>query len=193
MSRLDWFEKVSSRFLQANSTSVESYIDSISTPGVPLDLLALYVIARLYRFHFGLVLNCGQWCTSVTKEMHRCTFILLFRGPTEFVETCHTNGAERYLKSLVDSTKHGLMPSHCTDMKQVEQEDEDDVVFIEEHAGRKCKVKSEIKTEIKLDKELRVVLKHEPLPRFKPKKGNKASTFSTVSKLVTRAKKEVQV
>ena len=124
MSRLDWFEKVSSHFLRENSTSVEEYIDSITTPGIPLDLLALYVIARLYRFHFGLVLNHGQWCTSVTKEMHCCTFILLFRGPTEFVETCHTNGAERYLKSLVHSTKQGLMPSHCTDMKQVEQEDD---------------------------------------------------------------------
>ena len=76
-------------------------------------------------------------------------------------------------------------------MKQVEQED--DVVFIEEHAGRKRKVKSEIKTEVKLDKELKVVVKREPLPRFKPKKGNKASTFSTASKLVARAKKEVQV
>ena len=43
--------------------------------------------------------------------------------------------------------------------------------------------------EVKLDKELRVVLKREPLPGFKPKKGNKASTFSTASKLVARAKK----
>ena len=191
MSRLDWFEKVSSHFLCKNLTSVEAYIDSISTPGIPLDLLALYRIARLHRFHFGLVLNHGQWCTSVTKEMHRCTFILLFQGPTEFVETCHTNAAEWYLKSLIHSTKQGLMPSHCMDMKQVEQED--DVVFIEEHAGRKCKVKSEIKTEVKLDKELRVVLKREPLPVFKPKKGKKESTFSTASKLVARVKKEVQV
>ena len=191
MSRLDWFEKVSSHFLQENSTSVEVYIYSISTPGIPLDLLALYMIARLYRFHFGLVLNHGQWCTSVTKEMHRCTFILLFRGPTEFVETCHTNGAERYLKSLVHSTKQGLMPSHCTDMKQVKQED--DVVFIEEHAGSKRNVKLEIKTEVKMEKDIRVVLKHEPLHGFKPNKGNKASTFSIASKLVARAKKEVHV
>ena len=191
MSRLDWFEKMSSHFLRENSTSVEAYIDSISTLGIPLDLLALYVIARLYRFHFGLVLNRGQWCTSVTKEMHRCTFILLFQGPTEFVETCHTDAAERYLKSLVHSTKQGLMPSHCTDMKQVEQED--DVVFIEEHVGCTRKVKSEIKMELKLDKELSVVLKREPLLGFKPKKGNKASTFSTASKLVARAKKEVQI
>ena len=66
-------------------------------------------------------------------------------------------------------------------------------MFIEEHAGRKCKVKSEIKTEVKLDKELRVVLKCEPLPRFKPKKGNKASTFSTASKLVARAKKKFKL
>ena len=148
MSQLDCFEKVSSHFLLQNSTSVEAYIDSISTPGMPFDILALYVIAQLYHFHFGLVLNCEQWCTSVTKEMHHCTFILLFLGPTEFVETCHTDCAEQYLKSLVHSEKNGLMPSHCTDMKQVEQED--DVVFVEEHAGCKRKVKTEIK-EIKLD------------------------------------------
>ena len=78
MSQLDCFEKVSSHFLLQNSTSVEAYIDSISTPGMPFDILALYVIAQLYHFHFGLVLNCEQWCTSVTKDMHRCTFILLF-------------------------------------------------------------------------------------------------------------------
>ena len=125
--------------------------------------------------------------------MDCCTFILLFRGPTEFVEICHIDCAEQYLKSLVHSTKNGLMPSYCTDIKQMEQED--DVVFVEEHAGCKHKVKSEIKMAIKLDKELKVVLKREPLftVGFKPKKANKASTFNTASKLVAHAKKKFKL
>ena len=57
LSRLDWFQSVSRLFLQADKISVEHYIDYIRTPGTPLDLLSIFVLARLYRFHVGLILN----------------------------------------------------------------------------------------------------------------------------------------
>ena len=41
LSRLDWFESVSRKFLQAEKISVEAYIDNLCTPGTPLDLLAV--------------------------------------------------------------------------------------------------------------------------------------------------------
>ena len=39
LSRLEWFESVSRKFLQAEKISVEAYIDNLRTPGTPLNLL----------------------------------------------------------------------------------------------------------------------------------------------------------
>ena len=73
LSRLDWFESVSHKFLQAENISVEAYIDNLHTPGTPLDLLAIFVLARLYRFHVGFFLNAGM-CTNVQRILHASLF-----------------------------------------------------------------------------------------------------------------------
>ena len=137
LSRLDWFQKVSKHFLDRLSTSIESYIDSISTTAVPFDMLALYVIARMYRFHFGLILNARQWCSNADKYMNKCMFILVFRGPTDLCETCNTGCALKYEQSLRILTNKGLMPSHCTENKKVDEEDNLVFVGMQEPAQKK--------------------------------------------------------
>ena len=38
--------------------------------------------------------------------------MLIYRGVTEFSETCSLNGAELYLDSLILNAQHGHMPCH---------------------------------------------------------------------------------
>ena len=116
LSRLDWFESVSCKFLQAENISVEAYIDNLHTPGTPLDLLAIFVLARLYRFHVGFFLNAGM-CTNVHKDMSACKLVLMFQGKTDFHKT-YKGGQQPYLESLHYYTAKGFMPSHNTELKQ---------------------------------------------------------------------------
>ena len=117
-SRLDWFESVSRKFLPVENISVEAYIDNLCTPGIPLDLLAIFVIARLYRFHVGFFLNAGMWCSKLHKDMNACKLVLVFQGKTDFHET-YKGGQQPYLESLHYYTAKGFMPSHNTEVKTV--------------------------------------------------------------------------
>ena len=94
-SQLDWFESVSRKFLKAENISIEAYIDNLRTPGTPLDLLAIFVIARLYRFHVGFFLNAGMWCSNLHKDMNACKLVLVFQGKTDFHET-YKGGQQPY-------------------------------------------------------------------------------------------------
>ena len=50
MNRLDWVEKISACVLKQRDQSLEDYIDEITTPGVPLDPIALLVKATNIGF-----------------------------------------------------------------------------------------------------------------------------------------------
>ena len=54
MNRLDWVVKISARVLKQHLQSLEDYIDDITTPGVPLDPIALLVFARMYKIHIAI-------------------------------------------------------------------------------------------------------------------------------------------
>ena len=195
LSRLDWFESVSCKFLQAENISVEAYIDNLRTPGTPLDLLAIFVLARLYRFHIGFFLNVGMWCTNVHKNMNACKLVLVFEGKTDFHEM-YKGGADAYLESLNYYTAKGCMPSHNTEVKAVQEETEDDIVFVSEE-NTKSAVQVKIEKNIKLEKYLKVSLKRElkldSMLGFKPKNENTHGKFSAAWKLLAKAKKEVSV
>ena len=156
LSRLDWFESVSRKFLQAEKISVEAYIDNLRTPGTPLDLLAVFVLARLYRFHVGFFLNAGMWCTNVHKNMSACKLVLVFEGKTDFHEI-YKGGEQPYMESLKYYTSKGFMPSHNIEVKMVQQESEEEVVFVSEQ-NMKSAVQVKIEKSIKLEKILKVSL-----------------------------------
>ena len=77
LSRLDWFESVSRKFLKAENISVEAYIDNSHTPGTPLDLLAIYVLARLSfpRRIFPQCRDVVYKCTQGYECMQACSHV----------------------------------------------------------------------------------------------------------------------
>ena len=171
LSRLDWFESVSRKFLQAENISVKAYINNLHTLGTPLDLLTIFVLARLYRFHIRFFVNAGMWCTNVLKDMSVCKLVLMFQGKTDFLET-YKDGQQPYLESLHYYTAKGFMPSHNTEVKMVQQEDENEVVFVSEEKTKSA-VQMKLKKKFKIEKELNVSLKRElkldSMLGFKPK------------------------
>ena len=72
IERKDWFLSVSKSYLANLQVSAEDYIDNIGQPGSHIDLLGLFVLSRLYGFHFRLFYDqgmCGVWpVTRITSK-----------------------------------------------------------------------------------------------------------------------------
>ena len=177
LSRPEWFTKVSTSFLKFRGISGEDYVDSFITPGVPLDLLGMYVLCRLYRFHFGIVFEHGYWCTSKDKDIKKVLFVLIFRGDNVFSETCAEGKLPEYLDILIKNTEKGLMPSHNMNEKvfdwpenvaEKQQEVDLDIEFVGFEPASyipRVELKGEIKKEpVNLKAKIKIkteVIKHE--------------------------------
>ena len=61
--------------------------------------------------------------------MSACKLVLVFEDKTDFHET-YKGGEQPYLESLNYYTAKGFMPSHNTELKTVQQESEDEIVFV---------------------------------------------------------------
>ena len=55
-------EKISKAFLQWKKLSLESYIETVSTPGVPIDKIGLLILARMYHLKLCVLLKNHYWC-----------------------------------------------------------------------------------------------------------------------------------
>ena len=141
LSRPEWFTKVSSSYLKLSGISGEDYVDNLDVPGSSLDLLGMYVLARLYKFHIGIAFENGYWCTSKDKDIKKVLFVLVFQGKNKYSETCVEGKMSDYLDILIKNTEKGLMPSHNMDEKvfdwpedvnkaQQEKQEDSDIKFV---------------------------------------------------------------
>ena len=103
----DWFLSVSKSYLTNLQVSAEDYIDNIGQSGSHMDLLGLFVLSRLYEFHFGLFYDQGVWCTARNKDYKQTSMMLIFHGETSFGETCVLGNTQEYLDSLIWNTQWG--------------------------------------------------------------------------------------
>ena len=130
------------------------------------------MIPRLYRFHVTVTFHTGAFTSNIDRKIKKSLLILVYKGPTHFSETCMKGQSRLYFQSLVDKTNALLMPSHCPDIKVTVSEDEDEDEVTEEKPSYRIKV--QFKNEM-------------PAERTK----QWSSTFSTASKLLIKAKKDI--
>ena len=112
LTHTDWLEVVSKTVLQDVSVSMEDYIDTITTPGVPLDFIAITVLCRVYHMHVGIFTSDTIWMTSIDKKFESCLFGLVFHGDFEFSETVAVGKGDNYRTWIEDRASRGKMPSH---------------------------------------------------------------------------------
>ena len=151
---------------------VENYIDSITTPGVPLDFVRLTVLCCIFHIHVGVFFNNGCWCTSHEKDLSKVRFRIVFHGNLTFTETVRKGWSEKYLFWIQTRQSQGKMPSHSRThvpglLKcELPADEESDIVQLsEDNNDVNIRPKQELKQEVK---------------HFVP---------GTVQKLVTGAKK----
>ena len=167
-----------------------------------MDILALFVLSRLYGFHFRLFFEQGVWCSAHDRDFKKVSMMLIFRGENRFSETCILNTTQDYLNSLIRNTQDDLMPSHNKDQKvfgeplmdQQEELNELDIEIIDDLCSeptsvkRKVPVKQEnIKTEVNIKTEIKSEFR--PVGFSKPKNQG-AAKYNRALKALLKAKKE---
>ena len=115
LSHLPWVQKISEVLLRDVNVSVEDYIDSVTTPGVPVDFVGLMVLCRAYHFHIAVFTTRGIWSTarrSKKRKNKNCLFGLVYHGSFVFSETVKAGTSEEYMNYLEQRRIAGKLPSH---------------------------------------------------------------------------------
>ena len=109
---IDWVTSLTSTVRKYTQVPVEDYIDSITTPGVPLDFVGLTVLCCIFHIHVGVFFSNGCWCTSRAKDLSKARFGIVFHGNLTFTETVRKGWSEKYLFWIKTRQAQGKMPSH---------------------------------------------------------------------------------
>ena len=112
LEHIEWITSLTSTVRKYTQVPVEDYIDSITTPGVPLDLVGLTVLCHIFHIHVGVFFNNGCWCTSRKKDLSKARFGIVLHGQLAFTETVCKGWSEKYLLWIQTRLSQGKMPSH---------------------------------------------------------------------------------
>ena len=112
LNRLDWVQKISAHVLKQRNQSLEDYINEITTPGVPLDPIALFLFARMYKIHIAIFTAKGIWATCHDTMLKKVRFVLLWYGGNKFIETVKIGKSEMYKYWIHEQSTLQRMPSH---------------------------------------------------------------------------------
>ena len=120
IKHIDWVTDLMSTVWKYSQVTVEDYIDWMTTPGVPMDFVAITVLCRMYHIHVGVFFNNRAWSTCRDKHLKSSCFGIVFHGNLKFSETVCTEWMDKYHEWIVSRGQQGKMPSHtCTSMPGV--------------------------------------------------------------------------
>ena len=114
LGHLPWIHQISEIILTEVNMSIKDYIDTITTPGVPLDFVAIVALCRAYHIHLAVYTSKGLWSTSRQRSIKNCLFGVLFYGSFEFTELITEGSYDDYTRWLEMHRKQGKLPSHNT-------------------------------------------------------------------------------
>ena len=100
LQRVDWVERLTRVILKDANGSVEDYIDSMQTPGIPLDFCALVILCRIYHIHGAVYTSQGLWATCRKRDIRNCLFGIVSNGNFKFTETVKEGKGEEYKEWL---------------------------------------------------------------------------------------------
>ena len=112
IQHIDWLTELTSTVWKYSKVTVEDYIDWITTPGVPMDFVAITVLCRIYHIYVEVFFNNGAWSTCRDKHLKSSRFRIVFHSNLKFTETVRTGWTDKYHEWIVSRGQHGKRPSH---------------------------------------------------------------------------------
>ena len=112
LANSEWMLAIGKSVLEKWDTTLEDYIDTVTTPGAELDAVCILAIAKLFNIHVAIFLKKGVWCTSKDRSLKNCRLGLIYHGNGEFSETVREGQSAKYFQFLSQFTKSGELLSH---------------------------------------------------------------------------------
>ena len=95
-THMEWVSQISERILTCKNIQLQDYIDLITSPGQPLDEIALLLISRMYHIHLRVFLKDTYWYTRADKDPKKCELMWAFRGSLQFDNTRQKDVGNEY-------------------------------------------------------------------------------------------------
>ena len=181
--------------MKALGVTADQYSNTLLSNDTPLDLLGVFIVARLYWIHVAVIMSGGVWSTSRTNDIWLAKFTFIYRNVTEFVETCYLDGAALYIDSLILNMQHGRMPCH-RDIAKLEgaettADEPVDLTVSDDTAKDQPVVPIDMKPVVKLERlDNKKALKFNVILQ-KPTNRKKASTYAKALQILLKAKTEL--
>ena len=83
---MEWIQDVGAMYLAKKGLSVSEYLESLTSPKVPIDELGLLILARMYHGHVAVIMF--DWCWTTDLVPTTCEYIFAYVGGVKFLATC---------------------------------------------------------------------------------------------------------
>ena len=83
----DFVEKISKDILTRKKLTLDDYISTVSTPGVPIDEIGLLILTRMYHLKLCVLLRNHYWCALNGSDVSQSEIIIVFHGKLQFTDT----------------------------------------------------------------------------------------------------------
>ena len=112
LANSEWMLDIAKSVLLEQDMTLEDYIDTVTTPGSPVDAVCILVLAKIFNMHVAIFLKKGVWCTSKDRSLKKCRLGLIFNGNGQFTETVKAGHSAKYIEFLKRHQQSGELLSH---------------------------------------------------------------------------------
>ena len=83
----NFMEKISKDILTRKKLTLDDYISTVLTPGVPIDEIGLLILTRIYHLKLSVLLKNHYWCALNGSDVSQSEIIIVFCGKLQFTDT----------------------------------------------------------------------------------------------------------
>ena len=97
-------------FLAKKGLSVSEYLESLTSPKVPIDEFGLLILARMYHGHVAVIMFDWCWTTGFDLVTTTCEYVFAYASGVKFLAKCSSVAGQTisygdFLKSVGVSQK----------------------------------------------------------------------------------------
>ena len=97
-------EAVVGILLRRKGFTIDEYMDMICEPRIPIDEVAIVLLAHLYKIHVCIFIGGKYFITNQDKALDKTTIYLVYCGKNVFYDTTSKGSLHWSLKEAPEST-----------------------------------------------------------------------------------------
>ena len=87
INHMEWIKKICSYILERKKTTAEDYCHTLLNKGMPADELGLFIFAKCYDIHIGVICGAKYWTTRKDNHFKLTNIKLIHIGRLYMADT----------------------------------------------------------------------------------------------------------